>query len=152
SIAMAKTNDRTGLIGVLRLRAAPPYPPPHAGRIRRGSMLRNGDAPWQFANLDRIDDLERSNIYDRHVVRYAIGGQKIFLIRREGHMPDALAYQQEFLDLVGGGIDHGNAIGRTECDESRLAVVRNGDSHRLNGFLAHARDHETDLVLHNTLD
>ena len=66
-------------------------------------------------------------------------------------MPDALAHEKIFLDLVRRSIDHGNAIGRTERYESCLAVPGDADPDRLNGLLAQPRDIEGDLLLHLVL-
>ena len=58
------------------------------------------DAPRQFADLDRLDDLQRRDVDDRDIVRDAVGDQQIFFVGRETAVPDALADQQILEHLV----------------------------------------------------
>src|SRR5947207_13736531 len=115
--------------------------------MSRVSLLGYCDTPRKLADLDRLGDLEICHIDDGDVVRYAVGREKIFFVRGKRHVPDALAHEKIFLDLVRRSIDHGNAIGRTERYESCLAVPRDADPDRLNGLLAQSRDIEGDLLL-----
>src|SRR5690242_3971632 len=87
------------------------------------SLLGNCDTPRKLADLNRLGDLEICHVDDGDVVRYAVGRQKIFFVRGKCHVPDALPDKKIFLNFMGRGIDHSNAIGRTECHESRLAVL-----------------------------
>src|SRR6516165_4691994 len=115
------------------------------------SLLGNSDTPGKLADLDRLDDLEICDVDDGDVVRYAVGREKIFFVRGKRHVPDALAHEKIFLDLVRRSIDHGNAISRTERYESCLAVPGDADPDRLNGLLAQSRNIEGDLLLHLVL-
>ena len=116
--------------------------------MARMSLLGNCDTPRKLADLDRLGDLEICHVDDGDVVRYAVGREKIFLVRGKRHVPDALAHEKIFLHLVRRSIDYGNAIGRTERYESCLAVPGDADPDRLNGLLAQPRDIEGDLLLH----
>ena len=57
------------------------------------------DAPGKGADRNGLQHLEARDVDDRDVIGDAIGGQQIFLVRREGEMPDALADEQIFFDL-----------------------------------------------------
>src|SRR5215510_12561103 len=83
-------------------------------RTAKLSLLRNRDTPRKLADLDRLDDPKICDVDDGDVVRHAIGGQKIFFVRRKRHVPDALTHEKIFLDLVRRAVDHGNAIGWAE--------------------------------------
>src|SRR5262249_4243874 len=83
----------------------------------------------------RLDELEFCDVDDGDVVRHAVGRQKIFFVRGKRHVPDALAHEKIFLNLMCCTVDHGNAVGRTECHESGLAVSRDADSDGLDGLL-----------------
>ena len=72
--------------------------------------------------------------------------------RRERHVPDALTDKQILDDLMRRAVDHRDAIGWPERDESDLAVARNIDSHRLNRFTTHPTNVERDLVLEGAHD
>src|SRR5258708_28472204 len=109
-------------------------------------LPRDREGPGQRADLDGLYDLEGGDVDDRNVVRYAVGGQEILLVGRERHVPDALADQKVFSNVVGYGVDHRDAIGRTERDEGGLAVTGNADSDRLDRFLAQARHLAGDLL------
>src|SRR6516165_4907410 len=117
-------------------------------RTAKLSLLRNRDTPRKLADLDRLDDLKICDVDDGDVVRHAIGGEKIFFVRRKRHVPDALAHEKIFLDLVRRAVDHGDAIGRAERYESGLAVPSDADPDRLDGFLPQSRNIEGDLLLH----
>src|SRR5215471_17572902 len=112
------------------------------------SLMGDSDTPGKLAHLDRLDDLEICNVDDGDVVRYAVGREKIFFVRGKRHMPDALAHEEIFLDLVRRTVDHGNAVGRTERHETCLAVPGNADPDRPNGLLAQPRNIEGNLLLH----
>src|SRR5438128_3732754 len=112
------------------------------------SLLRNCDTPRKFADLDGLNNPEICNVDDGDIVRYAIGRQEIFFVRGKRHVPDALAHEKIFLDLMRRTVDHRDAIGRTERYESGLAVPGDADPDRLDGFLAQPRDIEGDLLLH----
>src|SRR5262249_58949082 len=86
--------------------------------MARMSLLGNCDTPRKFADLDRLGDLEICYVDDGDVVRHAVGRQKIFFVRGERHVPDALAHEKVFLNLMRRGVDHSDAIGRTGCPES----------------------------------
>src|SRR5215468_241878 len=116
--------------------------------IARMSLLGNCDTPRKLADLNRLDDLEICDVDDGDVVRYAVGREKIFFVRGKRHVPDALAYEKIFLDLVRRAVDYGDAIGRAERHESGLAVPGDADPDRLDGFLPQPRDIEGDLLLH----
>src|ERR1700676_4874119 len=53
---------------------------------------------------------------------------------------------------MGGCIDHGDAIGRTECNEPRLAIPRDVDADRLDRLRVHAGDRKDDLRPHLVFD
>src|SRR5215467_13610927 len=117
-------------------------------RTAKLSLLRNRDTPRKLADLDRLDDPEICDVDDGDVVRHAVGGEKIFFVRRKRHVPDALAHEKIFLDLVRRAVDHGDAIGWAERYESGLAVPGNANPDRLDGFLPQPRNFEGDLLLH----
>src|SRR5215472_6554898 len=117
-------------------------------RTPKLSLLGDNDTPGKLADLDRLDDLEICDVDDGDVVRYAVGREKIFFVGGKRHVPDALAHEKIFLDLVRRTVDHGNAIGRTERHEACLAVPCDADPDRLDGLLAQSRDIEGDLLLH----
>src|SRR5262249_4940208 len=117
-------------------------------RTAKLSLLRNCDTPRKLADLDRLDDPEIRDVDDGDVVRYAVGRQKIFFVGGKRHVPDALAHEKIFLDLVRRTVDHGDAIGGAERDESGLAVPGDADPDRLDGFLPQPRYIEGDLLLH----
>src|SRR5215468_11173053 len=117
-------------------------------RTAKLSLLRNGDTPRKLADLDRLDDPEICDVDDGDVVRYAVGRQKIFFVGGKCHVPDALAHEKIFLDLVRRTVDNGDAIGGAERDESGLAVPGDADPDRLDGFLPQPRYIEGDLLLH----
>src|SRR5262249_41681429 len=117
-------------------------------RTAKLSLLRNRDTPRKLADLDRLDDPKICEVDDGDVVRHAIGGEKIFFVRRKRHVPDALAHEKIFLDLVRRAVDHGDAIGWAERYESGFAVPGDADPDRLNGFLPQPRNIEGDLLLH----
>src|SRR6266702_7124529 len=110
------------------------------------SLRRNGDAPGQLADLNRLDHLQGRDVDHRDVVGHAVRGEQIFLVGRERHVPDPLSDQQIFLHVVRGAVDDGHAIGRTERDETGPAVPGDADADRLNRFLAQARNLEADLL------
>src|SRR5262249_12257282 len=112
------------------------------------SLLGNCDTPRKLADLDRLDDLKICDVDDGDVVRDAIGGEKIFFVRGKRHVPDALGHEKIFLDLVRRTVDHGNAVGRTECHEASLAVPGDADPDRLNGLLPQPWYIERDLLFH----
>src|SRR5262249_19114480 len=112
------------------------------------SLLRNCDTPRKFADLDGFDNPKICNVDDGDVIRYAIGRQEIFFVRGERRVPDALAHEKIFLNLVCRGVDHGDAIGRAECHEACLAIPGDADSDRLDGFLPQPWYIEGDLLLH----
>src|SRR5262249_3434731 len=116
--------------------------------MARTSLLGNCDTPRKLADLDRLDDLEICHVDDRDIVRHAVGRQKIFFVRGKRHVPDALAHEKIFLNLMRRGVDDGDAIGRAKCDESRLAVAGDADSDRLDGLLPQPWYFEADLLLH----
>src|SRR5262245_3052117 len=103
----------------------PPLPP--AAACQMTSLPRDRNTPGQLADLDALDDLESGDVDDRHVVRHAVGGQKIFFVGRECHLPDPLPDQKVFLDLVRLRVDYGDAIGGTERDEGGLSVGADTD-------------------------
>src|SRR5262245_61295400 len=117
-------------------------------RTAKLSLLRNRDAPRKLADLDRLDDLKICDVDDGDVVRDAVGGEKIFFVRRKRHVPHALAHEKIFLDFVRRAVDHGDAIGWAERYESGLAVPGDADPDRLDGFLPQPRNIEGDLLLH----
>src|SRR5262249_55531814 len=121
-------------------------------RTPKLSLLGDSDTPGKLADLDRLDDLEICDVDDGDVVRYAVGREKIFFVRGKRHMPDALAHEKIFLDLVRRTVDHGNAVGRTERHEACLAVPGDADPDRLDGLLAQSRNIEGDLLLHLVFD
>src|SRR5262249_57043239 len=110
--------------------------------MARMSLLGNCDTPRKLADLDRLGDLEICHVDDGVVVRHAVGRQKIFFVRGKRHVPDALAHEKRRT------VDHGNAVGRTECHESCLAVSGDADPDRLNGLLPQPWYIERDLLLH----
>src|SRR5262249_778044 len=112
------------------------------------SLLGNCDTPRKLADLDRLGDLEICHIDDGDVVRHAVGRQEIFFVRGKRHVPDALADEKIFLNLMRRGVDHGDAIGGTERHESCLAVFGDADSHRLDSLLPQPWYIEGDLLLH----
>src|SRR5436190_8720043 len=123
----------------------------------RATLLpRDRDAPRQLAHLDRLDDLETCDIDDGNVVRYAVGGQKVFLVRGEGHVPDALSDEKIFLDRMRCRVYHRDAIGRAQRHECGAAIIADSDADRLNSLLAQSWDLESDLcrylVLHRVDD
>src|SRR6266508_2310005 len=117
-------------------------------RTAKLSLPRNCDTPRKFADLNRLDDPEICNVDDGDVVRYAIGRQEIFFVRGKRHVPDALAHEKIFLDLMRRTVDHGDAIGGTERYEPCLAVPGDADPDRLDGFLPQPRYIEGNLLLH----
>src|SRR5262245_59720597 len=117
-------------------------------RTAKLSLLRNCATPRKLSNLDRLDDSEMCDVDDGDVVRYAVGGQKIFFVGGKRHVPHALAHEKIFLDLVGRAVDHGDAIGGAERYESGLAVPGGADPDRLDGFLPQPRYHESALLRH----
>ena len=58
------------------------------------------------------------------------GRQEIFFVRGKRHVPDALAHEKIFLDLMRRTVDHRDAIGRTERHKSCLAVPGDADPDR----------------------
>src|ERR1700730_11188923 len=114
-------------------------------------LSRDRDAPRQLAHLNRLDDLEAPDVDNGNVVRYAVGGQKIFLVGGERHVPDALADEEIFLHLMCCAIDNGDAIGWTQRHEGGLAVPGDADPDRLDGFLPQSRYVEGDLLRHLVL-
>src|SRR5262245_35992626 len=116
--------------------------------MAKTSLLRNCDTPRKLADLDRLDGSEICNVDDGNVVRYAVGRQKIFFVRRERHMPDPLAHEKVFLNFMCRSVDHCDAIGWTERHERCLAVPGDADSDCLDGFLPQPRNIEGDLLLH----
>src|SRR5262249_34450990 len=123
----------------------------HASCGPSRSLPRHGNAPGQFADLDGLNHLQAGNVDDRNIVRYAVGGEEILLVRRERHVPHPLPDQEIFRYLVRGGVDHGNAIGGTERDEGGLAIAGDADADRLDCLLAQAGDIERDLLFHLVL-
>src|SRR5262245_10484953 len=115
--------------------------------MAKKSLLRNCDTPRKFADLDRLDGSEICNVDDGNVVRYAVGRQKMFFVRGERHVPDALAHEKIFLNFMCRSVDHGDAIGRTERHKRCLAVPGDADSDRLDGLLPQPRNIEGDLLL-----
>src|ERR1700682_886539 len=99
--------------------------------VRASSWFRDCDTPRQFADLNGLDYFERRNIDNGHIIRYAIRDQKEFFIWGKRHMPDALADQQVFGDLMAYGIDHRDAVGRPKCYEGGLCVGSDTDPNRL---------------------
>src|SRR5262249_50911123 len=75
-------------------------------RMAKLSLLRNCDTPRKLADLDRLDDPEICDVDDGDVVRYAVGRQKIFFVGGKRHVPDALAHEKIFLDLVRRTVDN----------------------------------------------
>src|SRR6516225_4695877 len=116
--------------------------------MARMSLLGNCDTPRKLADLDRLGDLEICHVDDGDVVRHAVGRQKIFFVWGKRHVPDALAHEKKFLNLMCCTVDHGNAVGRTECHESCLAVSGDADSDGLDGLLPQPWYIERDLLLH----
>src|SRR6516164_7602635 len=86
------------------------------------SLLGNCDTPRKLADLDRLGDLEICHVDDGDVVRHAVGRQKIFFVRRKRHVPDELAHEKIFLDLLRRTVNHGYAVYKFDCPQSRLAV------------------------------
>src|SRR5215475_1500519 len=119
--------------------------------MAKTSLLRNCDTPRKLADLDRLNGSEICNVDDGNVVRYAVGRQKIFFVRGERHVPDALAHKKVFLNLMCHSVDHGDAIGWTERHERCLAVPGDADSDCLDGFLPQPRNLEGDLLLYLVL-
>src|SRR5262245_65375031 len=119
--------------------------------MARMSLLGNCDTPRKLADLDRLGDLEICYVDDGDVVRNAVGRQKIFFVRGKRHVPDALAHEKIFLNLMRRGVDHSDAIGRTECHESCLAVLGDADYDRLDGLLPQPRYVEGALRLHSAV-
>ena len=107
------------------------------------SVRAEGNAPGQFADLDRFDDPQARHVDDRDVVRDAIGDQQIFLVRRKGAVPNPLADQEIFQDGVSDAIDHRHPIGRSEIDEAELAVPGDIDADRLDRLGPEAREFRT---------
>src|SRR5438067_8575595 len=89
-------------------------------RSQPASMPGNGDAPGKLAHLDGLDHFEGRNVDHGDVVREAVRGEQIFLVRRERQVPDPLPDQQVFLHFVRRAIDDRHAIGGTERDEAGL--------------------------------
>ncbi len=77
---------------------------------------------------------------------------RYFSSGREIHVPDPLADQKIFDDLVGGGVDDCDTVGRTERDERGLVVLGDADADGLDRFAAQARNIEGDLAGHLALD
>src|SRR6516225_3630800 len=109
-----------------------------------GIAIPQGSSP----DRDRLGDLEICHVDDGDVVRHAVCRQKIFFVRGKRHVPDALAHEKIFLNLMCCTVDHGNAVGRTECHESCLAVSGDADSDGLDGLLPQPWYIERDLLLH----
>src|SRR6476619_3151633 len=101
--------------------------------MARMSLLGNCDTPRKLADLDRLDDLEICYVDDGDVIRHAVGRQKILFVRGERHVPDALAHEKIFLNLIRHGVDHGDAICRTKGYEPSLPIPGDADSNRLDG-------------------
>src|SRR6516165_1917328 len=123
------------------------------GTVRKTVLLLPGDcnAPWQLANLDAFDYLQIGHIDDRNVIRYSVGGQKIFLVRRKRSVPNALSNEKIFLHRMGFTINHSDAIGWAERHEPHPPVSGNADSHRLDSFLPQSRYLKRDLALYLVL-
>src|SRR5258706_16363362 len=96
--------------------------------MARMSLLGNCDTPRKLADLDRLGDLEICYADHGDIVRHAVGRQKIFFVRGKRHVPDALAHEKIFLDLMRRGVERTDASGRTECHQSGLAVSGDADS------------------------
>ena len=86
----------------------------------------------------RLDHLLRGDIDHRNIVRYAVGHQQIFFVRRKCHVPDPLSDQKIFDDRVAGGVDDGDAVGGAERDKRGLAVLGHADADRLDRFAPQA--------------
>ena len=96
------------------------------------SLLGDCYAPRQFANLDRLDHLQAGHVYHRDIVGKAIGRQQVLLVGRERHVPNTLAHEKIFLDLMRSGIDHGYSVRRSKRNKASLPVFGDVDAHRLN--------------------
>src|SRR5262252_9868312 len=116
--------------------------------MARMSLMGNCDTPRKLADLDRLGDLEICYVDNGDVVRHTVGRQKIFFIRGKHHVPDALAHEKIFLNLMCCAVDHGDAVGRTKRHEPCLAIPGDADSNRLDGFLPQPWYIEGDLLLH----
>src|ERR1043166_4855408 len=118
----------------------------------RCSLVRDGDAPGQFTDLDGLDHPKRSDVDDGYIIRYAVRAQQVLLVRRERHVPDALTDKQIFRDLMRDAIDHRDAVCRPQRDEAGLAVFRQIDTDRLDRPATQAWNLERDLLLHLAFD
>ena len=74
------------------------------------SAWRNGHAPRQLSDLDRLEDLERCDIDQGDIVRHPISADQQLFIRRERQLPNALTDQEIVFDLEGLAVDHRNAV------------------------------------------
>ena len=103
-------------------------------RARRGARREIGDAVGahfgdtttpQGSRPTWIDFTTSSDgdIDHRDVVGKPIGGQQVFLVRRECHLPDALADQQQLLHLVCLRVDHRDAVGRAQRHECGRVIA-----------------------------
>ena len=104
----------------------------------------NDDAPGRLADGNRLRDIEGSDVDDRHVVTDAVGSEKEFLVGRKVGMPDALADQEIFFDVVSRLVHDSDAVGRAEADESVFAVRGEVDADRLDRGFRHLRQIEVE--------
>ena len=87
----------------------------------------------------------RRDVDDRNIVGQPVGGQQVFFVRGERHLPDPLPDQQVFFHRSGLRIDHRDAVGRPERDERQAVVLSETNPHRLDRLVAQALDVEMDL-------
>ena len=78
--------------------------------------------------------------------------RRYLLVRGECQVPDTLADEQIFLNLVSCAIDNGHTIGGPERHKCGLAVLGDVDADRLDRLLAQAGNVEGDLLGHLALD
>ena len=83
---------------------------------RLGGLRHDGHAPGQTPDGHRLLGLEAVDVDHRHVVGEAVGDVIFLAVGAELAMPGALADKDVVLHLLGGGVDHGDAIGRVLAD------------------------------------
>src|ERR1700761_159752 len=110
------------------------------------SFRHHDDTPRQASYRDRFDDVERSDVNNGHIVRKAVGGQQVFAVWGECHLPDALTNKQVFLYRVGLGVDHCHAVCRAKGNERCRVIIGKADADGLDALGTQTLNAESDRV------
>ena len=87
--------------------------------VMRNAVRRHRDAPREAPHRHRLLRLQRVDIDHRQVVGQTVGDIEFLAVGAHLTVPRTLADQDVLLDLLGGDVDYGDAIGRTERNRTR---------------------------------